>query len=83
MFFFHTFILSVDCAVKSLITVEYRHAVIAPTVVGEIGDLTFHLMVHIIVSYQRLLICSDFYYSNLCATYDMSHVSSIAIAITD
>ena len=28
-FFLHTFILSVDCAVKSLVTVEYRHAVIS------------------------------------------------------
>ena len=51
------FILSVDRAVKSLVTVEYQHAVIRSNVTllsDGLEILTIHLMGHIIVFYQRL-----------------------------
>ena len=50
-------ILSVDRAVKSLVTVEYQHAVIRSNVTllsDGLEILTIHLMGHIIVFYQRL-----------------------------
>ena len=55
-----TFILFANCAVKSLVTVEYQHAVISSNVALLLEELEILQMAHIIVFYQRLLICTYF-----------------------
>ena len=71
-----------DCAVKSLVTVEYRHAVISSNVALLLEGLEILQMAHVIVFYQRLLICV-YLFPSLYASYNLCNVSSIVVAITD